>query len=228
MDRNSEAGSGLKKMLAPRRWMFATVILMLVVATGCQAGMLFMPWYVWKGNLTEPEHMNLFKEKKVVVVCRPQGSDLYNYPTVPKNLARVVGKLLRDNGKKIEVVPYSKVDDWVDNNSWYTDFIEVGEAMKADYVLGIDLAYFTARECNSQTLKQGNARLRFEVIDCKTGDIVFEDTIGQFLYPPNSPRSDSETTESEFVTEYVELLADRIGRNFYAYDPHTDIAMDHL
>jgi hypothetical protein len=206
--------------LAAALTLVAAVVL---VSLGCRT-MLTTAAYLIKGTDVDAEYEGL-KEKRVVVVCRPVADLTFRSPTVDRDLAKEVGKLLAKNVKKIRVVPQKEVSEWTDEHLW-SDYLEVGEALKADMVVGIDLYDFNL--LLDQTLYQGRASTAVRVFDCRAGgDPVFERELQQVVYPPNVgvPTSDR-SSEGAFEREFVRVLADHIGRYFYAHDPYADYAMD--
>jgi ABC-type uncharacterized transport system auxiliary subunit len=202
------------------------VILGLLVAAltstaGCQSA-LFTLAYLIKGNDIPPE-CDILKEKKVVVVCRPVVALQYRNARVDRDLAERVSSLLKTNVKKIKMVEQRKVAKWLDENSW-DEFLEVGQKMEADYVIGIDLVQFDLQQ--GQTLYQGRATTEVKVIECKTGKVAYEKSLPQVVYPPNRMIPTSDKQENDFRKEFVGVLADRIGWNFYAHDRYDDFAAD--
>jgi hypothetical protein len=206
--------------LAAALTLVAAVVL---VSAGCRT-VITTAAYLIKGTNVDAEYEGL-KEKRVVVVCRPVADLTFRSPTVDRDLAKEVGKLLAKNVKKIQVVPQKEVNEWTDEHLW-TDYLEVGEALGADMVVGIDLYDFNL--LLDQTLYQGRASTALRVFDCQAGgDPVFERELPQIVYPPNVGVPTSErSSEGAFQREYVRVLADQIGRHFYAHDPYADYALD--
>jgi uncharacterized protein YbjQ (UPF0145 family) len=199
--------------------MLAAVVL---PATGCRSA-LATAVYLWKGNDVPPDFDEL-KGKKVAVVCRPLVSLQYRNATVARDLAQQITMLLQEKVSKIRTVDQRKVAKWTDENTW-ENFSEVGKAMKADYVVGIDLESFDLFQ--GQTLYQGKANASIHVYDCSKGNkLVFEKIIPQSVYPPNAGVPTSDKLEAEFRREFVAVLADQIARHFYAHDPNADLAQD--
>jgi hypothetical protein len=189
---------------------------------GCQ-GLLTTVMYIAKGNNLPPEYDGLWG-KKVVVVCRPLADLKYRDTSVAKDLARQLGLLLHNNIRKIEVIDQRKVVQWTDENMW-DEYTEIGEALEAEMVVGVDLQDFTIYQ--GQTLYQGKANVVLRVYDCTAGgQPVFEKELPQTVYPPNTGIPTSEKPEAGFRREFVRLLADQIGRHFYPHDPHADYALD--
>ena len=200
------------------------VILSLAItatAGGCASGLAAAVWLI-KGPNIDAE-FDVLREKKVAVVCRPMDFSQYRNPTVPKDIARGVGKLVMLNVPKIEVLDQRKVDEWMDNNTW-DEYLEVGKALGADLVLGVDLESFSIYE--AQTLYRGKANVNITVVDCNTGEVIVEKPLPQSIYPPNAVKTTDEMQESEFRREFVRVLNDQIARHFYAHDPRADFAAD--
>jgi len=196
--------------------------MLLTSSAGCST-VAFTLAYLIKGT-DVPAECKALKEKKVVVVCRPLASLQYRNARVDQNLAEQVGVLLARNVPKIKMVDHRKVAEWMDENSW-DEYTEVGKALRADVVLGIDLEDFQLYQ--GQTLFQGRAQVELKLYDCKTREIVFRKRLRPSVYPPNRRMiPTSECQESEFRQAFVGFLADQIGRHFYAHEPYADIALD--
>jgi hypothetical protein len=143
---------------------------------------------------------------------------------VEADLARQVSTLLRQHVSKIKIVDPQKVAEWTDANDW-SEYTEVGKALGADIVVGIDLQEF--RLYQGQTLYQGRASLMVTVHDCKEGGkLVYEKPVPRAIYPPNTGIPTSDLPEVEFRRKFVRVLADQIARHFYAHDPHADLNQD--
>jgi hypothetical protein len=192
-----------------------------VSTAGCTSA-LFTMAYLFRGT-DAPAECNKLKDKRVVVVCRPVVALQYRNARVEHDLAEQVSGLLRKNVPKIKVIDHRKAAEWMDENTW-DEYTQVGKALQADLVVGIDLEQFSLLQ--GQTLYQGRANVRVRVYDCKTGQLVFEKRPPQTVYPPNRVVQTSEKPEAEFRREFVRVLADQIARHFYDHDPHADIALD--
>lgn len=206
-----------------RRAGTAAIVLLLLAATGGCHSALATIAYLVKGTNIDAEYTGL-KQKKVAVVCRPLVALQYRDTHAAKDVAAQVAALIRQNVPKVQVIDAQKVNEWTDENMW-DEFAEVGKALGADVVVGIDLQSFSLYQ--GQTLYQGKADAQVTVIDCKDGDkVVFEKVLPQLIYPPNAAIPTSERPEREFRREFVAVLADQIARHFYAHDAYADYAQD--
>jgi hypothetical protein len=203
------------------RYLAALAVLAVVLASGCN--MFKMAVYLIQGTDQNAEFAGL-RGKKVVVVCSSPASLTWSNASAGKQLAQQIGRLLETNDRKIIVIDQQKVATWMDENTWQQP-TEVGKALGADMVLGVDLASFSI--LNGQTLYQGKAIVSFKVFDLKDKDrVVFEKVLPETSYPPSSGVPIGDRPEAEFRREFVGMLADQVGRHFYAHDAHADIGLD--
>jgi len=195
----------------------------LVSGSGCKGVLPTLAYWI-KGTNIDAEFDGL-KGKKVVVVCRPVADLTYGAHLVDRDLAREVSRLLQANVPKIQVIPQREVIQWLDENSDWDHYAEVGRALGADMVVGIDLQDFDLLK--SQTLYQGKANVSIVVYDClHDAEPVFEKQPPQTVYPPNVGIPTSDRQECQFSREFVRVLAEEIGRYFYEHDAHANYAMD--
>jgi hypothetical protein len=194
----------------------------LLATAGCHR-VLATAVYAWKGS-TEPAAFRGLENQRVVVVCRPPSSLEYRHAGASRDLARRTGSLLASHVKGIDVVDPMDVENWTDQSD-VDDFRELAKAVNAAAVVFIELAEFRLK--NGQTLYQGNADVTITVHDLQDGDrVVWEKPLGQILFPEHSSVPAQEKTLAHFRRQFIEVLAARIARNFYAHDLHYDFAID--
>ena len=202
---------------------FMVMLVLLAPAAGGGCNVLAAAGYVFHQDNLPPEFADL-KGKRVAVVCRPVLQLEYADTGAAPDLAAVVGALLAQNVKKIHVVSPSEVAQWADEHTW-ENYTEIGKAVKADYVIGIDLEQFSLYQ--GPTLYQGRSEVHVWVYDMKDGGKrVWEKKLPPMVFPPNSAVAASERPESDFRRQYIGELAQHIGRIFYEYDPSDEICSD--
>jgi len=179
--------------------------------------------YLIKGPYVDPEYDFLLKGKKrVVVVCRSLAMNTFQGETVPRDLTRKVSQNLRENlkkkNKKLEIIDYRKVEKWLDDSSQsFEEFTEVGAALKADIVIGIELQSFQIQE-NPSTM-QGKARLTVKTYDMNTDELIAEKML-RLVDPPEVPISISDRSSlPQFRLQFVDLLAKQVAALYHPYDP---------
>jgi hypothetical protein len=196
---------------------------MLLSAGGCPA-LMATGIYVWEGGNWAPAECDELKGKRVVVMCRPPSSHEYRHAGASRAVVQRVSELLVENVKGIDVVNPREVDNWVDESDW-GDFRELAEAVRADMVLHIELDDFDLFK--GKTLYQGKANVTVSVYDMRDHSrLVWERQLGEILYPVNSGIPAQDKPVQQFEREFVQIVADRIGINFYRHDPHGTFAMD--
>ena len=194
----------------------------LVPAIGCKE-IMTTAMYLFKGTDVDPDFEDL-QDKKVVVVCRPLVSLQYRNANVNRELAQQITLLLQEKVPKIKMVDQRKIAKWTDENTW-EEYPEVGKAMKADMVVGIDLESFSLYQ--GQTLYQGKANATVQVFDCKKGGkVVFEKTLPQIGVSTQFGRADLGPDGAGVPPRVRLVLADQIARHFYAHDPYADMGQD--
>ncbi len=199
-----------------------TLLLPTLFAAGCANWIAGAMWLV-KGTNRSAECTEL-KGKRVVVVCRPPAEMEFSDGAIgSKELAVAVGELLDANVRKIKVVDYRDVDEWADEHTWQ-EYTEVGEALDADMIVGIDMESFNIYA--GQTLYQGRSAISVTVYDMDNkGKSVYEKML-QIVYPPNAPIAKESKPPQQFRREFVQILARQVSKLFYDHDSFEDYAID--
>jgi ABC-type uncharacterized transport system auxiliary subunit len=204
-------------------FLFAALMSLVLLAAPTGCGWLALAMYAVTPDDVPAKFKDL-QEKRVVVVCRPVAELQFADSAVPRDLTRQVGILLKQKVRKIDLVDEREVSEWADENSWQK-FTEVGKALKADMVVGIELEHFTLQQ--GPTLFQGHANIRVVVNDMQSGGRqVYEASLPQVTFPTHTPVPSSEKSEAEFRGLFIKVLAEQIGRHFYPHDSRVDFATD--
>lgn len=208
---------------APRGWaMLAMLLIPTLFAAGCANWIAGAMWLV-KGTNRSAECTAL-KGQRVVVVCRPPVEMEFSDGAVgSRELAEAVGELLNTNVRKIDVVEQRDVDEWTDEHSWQ-EYTEVGEALDAEMMVGIDLTKFNIYA--GPTLYQGTAEMSLTVYDMKNDGKVVYTRMLQVTFPPRTPMPREQMSAPAFRREFVSKLAREVGKLFYDYDSFEDYAID--
>jgi hypothetical protein len=165
------------------------------------------------------------KEKRVAVVCVINPST-YGDGTTSTLIAENVGRILRQNVEKIDVVRQDEVSDWMDVNDWdESDFVDIGRGVKADMVVAIDIDSFSLHE--SKTLLKGRADVTTTVYDIAGGGSdVFRTTEHDFSFPTTHAIPSIATDSRVFQRTFIEVLSQHIAKSFYDYKLTEDFARD--
>jgi hypothetical protein len=192
-------------------------------STGC-VGAAAQLIYIIRGNKVPAEFDGL-QGKRVAVVCVANTSS-YDPGAAASILSQLVETHLRQNVKNIKVVRQQEVADWVDNNDWdQMDYRDIGKAVNADMVVGIDLDGYRLHE--DATMFKGRANVTVTVYDMSQGgDSVFRRTMPNFSFPLNGGQHVSETTDAQFQRKFLVVLSQDIAKHFYPYEFNDEFARD--
>jgi len=204
-----------------------TLLLVAMLALGSSGcNLVATVLYVVNGQ-NEPADFPGLKGKRVAVVCRPVMTLQFNSDngSVSRDLCKQVTALLKKNVPRVDVIDYREVSQWTDENE-LDDFTQIGKALNADIVVGIDLLDFNLFK--DMTLYQGKANVTVTVYDItkEEKDPVYENTLPQFLYPAVAPISSSEIPVPQFRRKFIMALSEQIARHFYDHDRSVDFAND--
>ncbi len=200
-------------------------------ASGC-AGALMMPYYLIYGTDAPAKYKSVVKEipkeSTLVVICRTN-LNLFGTSNPSPDLSQAVTFVLSNEmekakKKKLRWIPYNEVEDKFDDEELRSQsFEKMGNALKADYVVGIEIDSFDIH--HSQQFYQGAAKVHVRLIDVKNAETLVRESMPTYTYPP-TPVPKSEYEETEFQKTYIVRLAKDIGTLFCPHDPHDKYAVD--
>lgn len=164
------------------------------------------------------------EEQKVAVVC-VSNSELFGPTSTSADLGDRLSRLLAANVKKIELIPNQRIEQWIDENGWdMIDFVAIGRGVDANLVVAVDIDALSLHD--GATMFKGRADVHVVVYDMQTGQEVFSKSPPQIEFPTTAGVPATSTSEKEFRRMFLDALAGRIARNFYAFDINEDVAVD--
>lgn len=197
---------------------------LVVTQAGC-LGMVSNLMNATGANMVQPEFDGLEGKRLAIVTVTEMGQ--YSNDPSAKYLSAKVGEILRSEIDEMRVVREDKIFEWIDQNGFdSTDFYAIGEGVKADYVLGIEIVNMRLRE--GQTLYRGQSDVSFKLIDVATGEVEVSRDLEDFTFPTTAGQYTSETTETKFRRLYLKMMGEQIARSFHPYDPSVTVALDGL
>jgi hypothetical protein len=164
---------------------------------------------------------------QVVAIVTVTDSSQYSDDVGARELSRAIGSIVTQKVKNVKLVREEEIDEWRDVNGWdEIDFLKIGQGVKADKIMGIELSNLSLRE--GTTLYRGRSNVQVRVYDVATGTVEYKRQLDDFEYPIMAGQSVSETTETRFRRLYLTMLAQEVARSFHAYDLTDRIARDSL
>ena len=211
-----------KKRLTTIVLMAILPVFVIVTSSGCIQQMAQL-LYVIKGHEVKPQFEGL-KDKRVAILC-VSDSSAYGPDTLTYTVSKYVSLKLAAGVKDIEVISPPVVDAWIDENGWESqDYAGLGEGVKADMVVVIEIASYSIRE--GATLYKGRADMSVTVYDvAKEGQVSFHHGPDNYVFPENG-RPATQSTERQFEMFYLARLTDRISRLFVPHNKLDAFAED--
>lgn len=205
------------------RAFLAALLLAIFLIPGC-VGLASQMLYVLHGIRAPAEYDGL-EGKRVAVVCLCNTS-AYGTGAEASILAKQVEMHLKREVRKIELVPQSEIEDWIDNNGWNElDYREVGRGVKANQVLAIDLNMRGLYE--AQTLYKGRAEVTMTVYDLENkGEVAYRSTLPEVVFPTTGMYYTTDVKESTFRNAFLQYLGQTVAKRFYAYETKEDYGRD--
>ena len=172
-----------------------------------------------------PAEFDGLRGKHVAVVCRPIVELQFSDAGSARELAAIVGALVRQNVRKVKVISQQEVARWIDENDW-VDYGTLGKAVDADMVVGIDLEQFRIHE--GTTLYRGRGSAIVRVFDVDEESMVFERRLEDFAYPGTGGVPTTDRSESQFRAMFLHIFGRRIARLFHSYESRMSFAEENL
>lgn len=171
-----------------------------------------------------PAQCDALQNSKVAVVTLTDQSQ-YSDDIAARLLTRKLREILLMEVKGVSLVHEDAVQQWRDTNGRdSTDYLRIGKDIQAEKVVAIELTDMRLRD--GATLYRGRAGVVMRVFDVAEAKQVFKKELDEFTFPVNAGQYTSETTESKFRKLFLGMLANQIGRMFYAYDFADTVALD--
>jgi len=200
-----------------------SLALLFALAIGCKSGMETVA-LLYEGYDIPPEFDGL-KGKKVAVVCKPLTSQEFSNARAARALAEGISDRLKAHIKDIHIVDSQQVANLIDEKGM-EDYAQIGKAMKADKVVGIDIVSFGVLD--GQTLFRGRAMVSVQVYDVAENHIEWRKSPPEIVYPRTCSTPAADISETDFCNQFVGILAEQIARFFYPHDRHDDYGDDAL
>lgn len=212
------------------RWLTLVAALLLCVPLSGCSYVLFLGYLIGGPPSVEPEFEAQTdeslsdKDVTVAVVCFAPTEVRYSFENIDNELAKYVTFRLVEH--KIKAIPPDYVKAWLDENKEWDRPEEIGNALKANYIVYIDLNEFSLYEEGSASLYRGRSEAIVSVWKMDEGGeaekIFSAEKISK--YPLHQPISTSEETFTNFKGRYLSRLSEEIGRFFYEYYLSDEIA----
>jgi len=130
---------------------------LLGVAGGCDPRALFCFLQPFEPKI--PPNGPSLKGKRGVILPRATPNARAVFPGLEDKLATGLARKIKENVRRGEVVPHTKVKGWIDAHPDYLDPSEAGLAFDADAVVFVEVEHFQIESALRPGLFQGQARI---------------------------------------------------------------------
>jgi hypothetical protein len=160
--------------------------------------------------------------KTVAVVVYTDQRTQYEYPDLNLTLSSAICGRLKDNVKKIKLIPATRVVHYQDQNIYWPemDKTELGKALGADYVIYLPLEEFATRVPDSSYLYRGRATCEPSVYDVskppREARVKKLDKI-RVQYPDHEPSGMVTENDRQIRAETEARFAERVAWKFYKH-----------
>jgi len=196
------------------------------VTGGCSSQMMRYWAYVWFGDKQNEVKADFdgLSGKTVAVVVYTDLRTQYEYPDLNLTLSSAICGQLKDNVKKIKLVPAERIVRYQDENIYWPEMekTELGKAFGADCVLFVPLEEFATRLPDSSYLYRGRVTCEPSVYDVSKPPRearVYKSTEKiRVLYPENEPAGMVNENDRQIRTRTEALFAERVAWKFYDHE----------
>jgi len=197
-----------------RNLALAALLVTLCSMTGC-VGLTVQLANMLGMNMVPAAYAGL-KGRKVAVVCVTPDSS-YGPIDPGEMLAVELEQYLKGHVRRIELVPRGDVTNWLEQHGReLVNYVKLGEALKAEKVLVVELASFSCHD--NITFYQGKANVHVNVFDVETGEVVYDHDDPDTSFPANGGYHLTDMSEEKFKRAFLTHLAKDIGRRFHMND----------
>ncbi len=196
-------------------------LLILSGSTGCVSFAANMLNAIY-GNESKPEFEGM-KDQRIAIICSNESGIGKDETTnrLAANIRTAIGNKLT----KATIIRQEEIDGWLrDNPNGLDASAQIGKAVKADYVISVDMRNLKVRD--GQTLYRGRADYSVEVYSPSKEKIVFRKSIPEYTYPQEAAISTTEMDEAKFRRIYLTMAGEKISRLFISSPMGADIATD--
>lgn len=197
--------------------MFVAVVLTVPLLAGCQA--FALPFLLWgeEPTKTVPAEYPYLENKKICVLVWAEMDTLFEYPNVQWELAEHLRVAMEASIKGVTFVPARQVVDLQRKEPGWerTPPAKIGERLKADRVLVIELTQYATREPDNPHLYRGRISGYLKLYDVSKPDSapLYRSEIAT-LYPPDGSAPYG-STDSSVRKAAMEAFAQEVAGKFY-------------
>ena len=203
---------------------FLFALLLVISFSGCLP-LIDRLIYTARGPDTPAAYKGLAGKRTAIVTI--SDSSAFGPDSLTNSISRMVGARLLAKVRKIDLVPRPIIENWIDENGWDgQDFLSLGEGVKAERVVAIEISNYGIHE--GKTLHKGRANIRMLVYELggKSGPkLAHSFNLNEYEYPRNG-RPAIQSSDRQFEEFFLARVSRLLTNQFIPHDRFDDFADD--
>jgi hypothetical protein len=206
----------------------------LVAVSGCDPRSLAYFLQPFQSEIPPPEGSPLLEGKKVVILCNVTSAAVAEYPSLERDVPRILADILRKKVKKITIVEPDKVSTWVEAHPRYTEPADAARDFGADVAIFLEVEQFQSQSPGDLNMVHGDSKVHIQVFELdypknsrdrpikdqpKEARNIY-DGYAESTFPNRGPLPiDSGTSRSAFKHTFLKIVVKEISWHFV---PHRE------
>ena len=137
----------------------------LIAVSGCDPRTLAYFVQPFESTIPPPEGAPSLEGKKVVILCNVTSGAVAEYPSLERDVPRVLADILRKKVKKITIVEPDKIATWVEAHPHWTDPADAARDFGADIAIFLEVEQFQSQTPGDLNMVHGESKVHIQVFE---------------------------------------------------------------
>jgi hypothetical protein len=202
----------------------------LIAVSGCDPRSLAYFLQPFESTI-EPTGPSL-EGKKVVILCNVTSGAVAEFPSLERDVPRILAEILRKKVKKITIVEPDKVATWVEAHPRYTEPADAARDFDADVAIFLEVEQFQSQSPGDLNMVHGDSKVHIQVFEMEypknSRDRAIKDQpkeareiyneYAESTFPNRGPLPiDSGTSRNAFKHTFLKIVVKEISWHFVAH-----------
>jgi hypothetical protein len=206
----------------------------LIAVSGCDPRSLAYFLQPFESTIPPPDGAPNLEGKKVVILCNVTSAAAGEYPSLDRDVPRILTDILRKNVKKLTIVEPDKIATWVDAHPHWTEPADAARDFGADMAIFLEIEQFQCQSPGDLNMVHGESKVHIQTFaldypknsrDKPLKDQPKEsrniyDGYAESTFPNRGPLPiDSGQSRSAFAHTFVKIVVKELSWHFI---PHRE------
>jgi hypothetical protein len=137
----------------------------LIAVSGCDPRTLAYFLQPFESTIPPPEGSPSLEGKKVVILCNVTSGAVAEFPSLERDVPRILAEILRKKVKKITIVEPDKVATWVEAHPRYTEPADAARDFGADMAIFLEVEQFQSQSPGDLNMVHGDSKVHIQVFE---------------------------------------------------------------